>query len=50
LASWAAAIKGRCVSVKPVIFYKNKSLREHEEDAVAAARKSTFWYSVYVLY
>jgi len=31
LAQWAKAIKGRSVSVKPYIYYLNKSLRQHEE-------------------
>ena len=41
LASWAFAIKGRMVSVKPVIFYRNKSLRQIENEAAASAVKPT---------
>ena len=41
LASWAFAIKGRMVSVKPVIFYRNKSLRQIENEAAAFAVEPT---------
>ena len=37
LASWAFTIKGRAVSVKPVVYYKNKHLRQHENEAASAA-------------
>jgi len=33
LNQWARAIENRCVSVKPHVFYLNKSLRQHEADA-----------------
>jgi hypothetical protein len=33
LAQWTKAIKGRTVSVKPVIYYLKKSLRQHETEA-----------------
>ena len=37
LASWAFAIKQRTVSVKPVVFYNKKSLRQYEVEAAQAA-------------
>ena len=37
LNQWAKVIQGRPVSVKPVIFYLNKSLRQHESDAQCMA-------------
>ena len=35
LAQWAMAIKGRAVSVKPCIYWRGKSLRQHELDGVS---------------
>eukprot|EP00961_Rhodomonas_salina_P146611 1974018-Rhodomonas_salina.1 len=40
LSAWAFACKGRAVSVKPVVFYRNKSLRQYETEAVAEAIKA----------
>lgn len=40
LAQWAKSVKGRAVSVKPYIFYRNKSLRQHE-GALGCASPST---------
>jgi hypothetical protein len=37
LNAWAAAIKGRPVSVKPVIYHRSKSLRQYEKEAALAA-------------
>jgi hypothetical protein len=41
LSQWAKAVKGRQVSVKPVIFYNNLSLREYEEIAPKEVEEET---------